>query len=85
MRQAQRWVVLADRSMPGETGAIAIGWPLRTGGALVARLAPAGIAEVFANVQLGEGVIIAAFDQRGNPSIRVDQRPGFQTPECSRW
>ncbi len=67
MRQAQRWVVLADRSMPGETGAIAIGWPLRTGGALVARLAPAGIAEVFANVQLGEGAVIAAFDQRGQP------------------
>lgn len=75
MQQAQRWVVLASAATAGEAGSIAIGWPLRSGGALIALLAPDGVREVFANVQLGEGAVIAAFDQRGQ-LLYTDATPG---------
>lgn len=79
MRQAQRWVVLANPATAGEAGSVAIGWPLRSGGAVITRLAPDGVREVFANVQLGEGAVIAAFDQRGQ--LLYTDRPAAELPD----
>lgn len=61
-RQRDDWVVVTDRAFSEERPLFAIAVPVRTGGAVIARVDGAVVSELFKDIQLPEGGVIAIFD-----------------------
>ena len=61
-RQRDDWVVVTDRTFSEERPLFAIAVPVRTGGAVIARVDGAVVGELFKDIQLPEGGVIAIFD-----------------------
>jgi signal transduction histidine kinase len=61
-RQRDDWVVVTDRTFSEERPVFAIAVPVRTGGAVIARVDGAVVSELFRDIQLPEGGVIAIFD-----------------------
>ena len=61
-RQRDDWVVVTDRTFSEERPVFAIAVPVKTGGAVIARVDGAVVSELFRDIQLPEGGVIAIFD-----------------------
>jgi signal transduction histidine kinase len=61
-RQRDDWVVVTDRTFSEERPVFAIAVPVRTGGAVIARVDGAVVSELFRDLELPEGGVIAIFD-----------------------
>jgi signal transduction histidine kinase len=61
-RQRDDWVVVTDRTFSEERPLFAIAVPIRTGGAVIARVDGTVVSELFKDIQLPEGGVIAIFD-----------------------
>lgn len=70
-RQRDDWVVVTDRTCSEERPLFAIAVPVRTGGAAIAPVDGAIVSELFRDIQLPEGGVIAIFDAELNISVRT--------------
>lgn len=61
-RQRDDWVVVTDRAYSEERPVFAVAVPVKTGGAVVARVDGAVVSELFKDIQLPKDGVIAIFD-----------------------
>jgi signal transduction histidine kinase len=61
-RRRNSWVVVTDRTFSEERPVFAIAVPVRTGGVAIARVDGAAVSELFKDIELPEGGVIAIFD-----------------------
>ncbi len=71
IRRRRLWAVITDWGTGGaERPMLAIGAPVNNGGAVVARVDGAAIRELFRDIELSDGAVLAVFDPRGRILFR---------------
>jgi len=64
-RNRRSWLVVTDRTRNDSPLVLAIATPTRAGGAVIARIDGVAISELFRDIQLRDGSVIAVFDAQG--------------------
>lgn len=69
-KQRKSWVLITDRTRDESRPLFAIAVPIENGGAVIARIDGSAITELFHDIQLPEGAVIAIFDSQGRRLYR---------------
>lgn len=77
------WVVISEQDGGGEDRRVlTIGEPVASGGAVIGRVSASVVEELFREIELSDGAVIAAFDERGRLLYRSPSPESYAETEA---